>query len=436
MRTRVLVLAGLAALAVSAGGLYVATAPPAAAAASGLWRISCDYVGSAADDPIVVPGKPGRSHLHDFFGNFSTNANSTYESMKGVKSSCPKNDRAAYWVPALYRNGVKIPPERMTAYYLPSISPGEERIEPFPPGFKVVFGNKDATSASQVDGHIEWGCTGNTQIDIHDKKPPPACPSGGIQVRIQFPACWNGIDNGGNNITNLRFPSRGKCPQGFNRPLPTVRMNISYPVGTETGDIRLASGPVYSIHADLWNTWDQAALTELVKTCLNGKQQCPHFQGSSPGREPGPGAPTKTAGAAPGAAAKPSSAPGTRGAAGGGPAIAAPNSPELGAPPRLDDPAQAGDHLTTDQLAADEFGSDHLATSLVANEADPFDPSRAMIPAERPYRVSRWTIISPDGRLTARGAVAVGGVALLFLAIVAAFAIRARRGTATRQSPG
>ena len=46
--------------------------------------VECDYSHMAEDDPIVYPGAPGASHLHVFFGNTSTNANSTVKSLAQI----------------------------------------------------------------------------------------------------------------------------------------------------------------------------------------------------------------------------------------------------------------------------------------------------------------------------------------------------------------
>jgi len=42
----------------------------------------------AKDDPIVHPGEPGASHQHEFFGNTTTDANSTYESLRAGGTTC------------------------------------------------------------------------------------------------------------------------------------------------------------------------------------------------------------------------------------------------------------------------------------------------------------------------------------------------------------
>jgi hypothetical protein len=36
----------------------------------------------------------------------------------------------------------------------------------------------------------------------------------------------------------------------------------------------LSSGPYYTMHADLWNTWNQATLNDLVTNCLNAHISC------------------------------------------------------------------------------------------------------------------------------------------------------------------
>src|SRR5262249_55968141 len=69
---------GLAALALPAviktvGGSSAASG----GAADASFKSFCKYVHSAPDDPIVHPGVPGASHMHDFAGNVTTSAKST-----------------------------------------------------------------------------------------------------------------------------------------------------------------------------------------------------------------------------------------------------------------------------------------------------------------------------------------------------------------------
>jgi hypothetical protein len=71
------------------------------------FRASCLTSHRAGDDPIVFPNQPNVSHIHEFFGNHSTNASSTLQSLRQGTTNCTPNvDLSAYWVPTLYQNGV------------------------------------------------------------------------------------------------------------------------------------------------------------------------------------------------------------------------------------------------------------------------------------------------------------------------------------------
>src|SRR5690606_7057081 len=54
----------------------------------GQFVTGCAYSHTAPDDPIVHAGFPGRSHLHDFFGNTSTDAHSTLDSLLEGETTC------------------------------------------------------------------------------------------------------------------------------------------------------------------------------------------------------------------------------------------------------------------------------------------------------------------------------------------------------------
>ena len=50
--------------------------------------VRCAFSHSSFDDPIVHPGHRGASHLHQFFGNHSTAADPTYESLIAADTTC------------------------------------------------------------------------------------------------------------------------------------------------------------------------------------------------------------------------------------------------------------------------------------------------------------------------------------------------------------
>src|ERR1700712_3279273 len=82
----------------SAGG------DPPAASDIGAFRTSCTVSHMNFDDPLVYPGQVGASHLHVFWGNSDTNANSTAASIASSGgSTCAGGilNRPAYWAPAM-----------------------------------------------------------------------------------------------------------------------------------------------------------------------------------------------------------------------------------------------------------------------------------------------------------------------------------------------
>ncbi len=240
------------------------------------------WAGSAADDPIVYPGQPGRAHMHDFLCNQATTADATYESMVAAPTTCPSGDTAGYWAPALYKNGVKIDPTggstRQQIYYRRNNLATNTIVTPFPPDFRMVIGSPHATSlaeanatGSKLGSEHYWGCSDNSESG----KPtaPVNCGSGIITLHVGFPNCWNGVKVPGDQVKagTMEYPSGGVCPPGFPVALPRLMERFEYPVGTSSSGITISSGNTYSIHADFWNTWHQPSLEFLVAQCMNSK---------------------------------------------------------------------------------------------------------------------------------------------------------------------
>ncbi|MGH9280374.1 MAG: DUF1996 domain-containing protein [Acidimicrobiales bacterium] len=261
----------LAAIAVP---IMVAVAVPAAASAAAprLPRANfvstCLYSHSAPDDPIVHPGAPGASHLHDFFGNMTTGAGSTLESLLAGQTDCRRPlDTAAYWTPALYDAGQVVEPRAVLAYYL---TKGKDpaTIRPFPTGLRVV--------ASAGRDRVEWACIGRDGDRVMSTTGAPGCRAGEeLVVRIFFPDCWDGISlDSADHRSHMAVSTRGACPAGHPVPVPLLRLGFRYP-GTNGGaDVTLASGAQATAHADFFNGWDQAELQRLVRSCLNAGVQC------------------------------------------------------------------------------------------------------------------------------------------------------------------
>ena len=232
----------------------------------GIFLSLCRPSHVATDDPIVHPGEPGDSHQHEFFGNTTTNADSTYASLRAGSTTCRiAADTAAYWVPTLYDDGARVAPLRVNAYYLRG--GGRGRVVAFPAGLKVIAGNSTAT-APQSKAVTGWKCAGIRPQSLSSE--PIACPATSHAVlTVRFPECWNGKDlDSADHQGHMAYRVRGACPPGYPVRVPRLSLNVHYRLPSVTG-LTLASGSIHSSHADFFNAWNQAVLARLVRTNLN-----------------------------------------------------------------------------------------------------------------------------------------------------------------------
>ena len=72
-------------------------------------------------------------------------------------------------------------------------------------------------------------------------------------------------------------PDEGRCPAGYDVAIPQISLIYRYPV-TGQHSFELASGGVYSAHADFFNAWNQAELERLTQVCLNALRHCGNRQ--------------------------------------------------------------------------------------------------------------------------------------------------------------
>lgn len=256
---------------------------PAQAANPG-WIVSCQYSHSNSDDPIVHPGRAGAAHLHDFVGATTTNANSTPATLRAGGTTCAiPGDHAAYWVPALYRNGVHTPPTATAKdalfYYRRIGAPSGVTVQTIPDGLKMVIGNQHAKSAAENwwigAGHIIFKCGPGSTTNL--PQPPSACSSGVMVVSYRFPNCWDGKNlDSADHISHMAYPSGGRCPSSHPVAIPRVESFFRYPVPSSgpIGTVTFSSGPYYTAHQDFFNGWVAADLQALVTRCINGGRDC------------------------------------------------------------------------------------------------------------------------------------------------------------------
>lgn len=236
-------------------------------ARGGQFAISCRFSHRAPDDPIVHPGHPGRSHLHDFFGNVSTDASSTARTLARAGTTCGKvQDRAAYWVPALLRGGRPVDPTAADAYYRVAAGVDARSVRPYPYGLKMLAGDAMATSP-QPRSVVAWGCGRRPDVSAA----PPTCPRGApLDLRVTFPDCWDGehLDSA-DHVSHVAYSGRSGCPASHPVAMPQLTLVAHFPVsGPPPADLDLAPGSLLGGHADFLNAWEPAALAREVRSCL------------------------------------------------------------------------------------------------------------------------------------------------------------------------
>lgn len=243
--------------------------------------VECEFSHAAEDDPIVYPGQPGASHLHVFFGNTHVDADTTAAQLASGSTTCDQQlDKAAYWAPALLRDGTMLTPVKSTAYYRPGIDVDPTTVQPFPEGLLMVAGNAGATKDQPVS-IVAWTCGTGATRDVL----PPECSDGrNLRLLVTFPDCWNGTDlDSPDHHAHIAYSSHGVCPAGFPVPIPQLQFSVEYPVWGSTAGLELASGGLTSGHADFMNGWDPDKLAGEVRQCLHRKVVC----GITSGRKTG-----------------------------------------------------------------------------------------------------------------------------------------------------
>lgn len=234
--------------------------------------VECGFSHAAPDDPIVHPGHSGRSHQHVFFGNTTTDADSTAETLATGGTTCDQQlDLASYWAPALLDGGEMVTPTGAVAYYRPGVGIDPTTVEPYPHGLAMIGGDQVAAEPQPLDV-VAWSCgTGSVRSAT-----PPTCPEERpLRMAVSFPDCWDGerLDSP-DHVAHMARSEDGACPRSHPVPVPQLLLAISYPVTGDGHDLSLASGSVLTGHADFLNAWDEDKLRTEVEVCIQRALTC------------------------------------------------------------------------------------------------------------------------------------------------------------------
>jgi hypothetical protein len=268
--------------------------PTAAPDVVGSFRFICGAGQIRPDDPIVYPGEPGKSHLHQFYGNTAATASSTYRSLRSSgDSTCNWTgkgmaaNRSAYWQPAMLDGkGHVVRPDFVGIYYKRrpasdpkcSLSSGDPKAEgnclPLPNGLRYIFGF-DLVTLKPPTGGMYFNCQGPGSVPGHYatiSELVGKCPAGAqFGFIISAPPCWDGkrLDSA-NHRDHMAYPGYGnwgylKCDADHPYVLPTFTLQAWYTVAAGD-DLRLwhfSSDEMHpelahglTGHADWFGAWD------------------------------------------------------------------------------------------------------------------------------------------------------------------------------------
>jgi hypothetical protein len=302
--------------------------PPVSSDTVGAFRMFCHPGQLLKDDPLVYPGQPGVSHLHQFYGNAGTNANSDYAALRGSgNTTCglataPVN-RSAYWMPAMLDGvGDAVKPDYMNVYYKrqpkgsagdgdPSISGNVGYQTDLPNGIRYVFGYNmktmtggpnDTNSQDYWAMHFEcWGSLDGTVgnngatgfYHTFDQVRAAGCPVGArLMIIAAAPNCWDGVNlDSADHRSHVHMSDGPQYPGQFFRACPSthpyvvdnLEVQVAYTIDANfvAGKWLLSSDEMVpgiaagsTWHMDYWEAWSPTVKATWHQYCINGHLTC------------------------------------------------------------------------------------------------------------------------------------------------------------------
>lgn len=225
----------------------------------------------------MAPGAAGTSMHHDFYGNTTTTASSTAQSLVGGKSTCTTSaDASAYWTPTLYQHGAALTPQAALIYWRRPAGDASA-VQTIPVGLQLIAGNETAT-APQATSVTFWTCS--RQVGTRDATATPhdCAPGADLRLVVTFPSCWDGHTLKGAEQTNVVYRTPGGCPSSHPIQLPQIVFHVNYPTSSAAG-LTLSitptkQGSTDTEHVDFINGWTQSALTGDVTACVATATRC------------------------------------------------------------------------------------------------------------------------------------------------------------------
>jgi hypothetical protein len=229
----------------------------------GSFGVRCAYSHRAPDDPIVHPGMPGASHLHEFFGSVTAGATSTAATLLASDTTCDSSgDRSAYWVPQLEVDGAPVAPIEAAAYYRAAPGTDATLVVAPPDGLELI-----STGAA-------WACA---RTDVPSDAPPACPPTSLTRLVLTFPDCWDGEAlASADHHSHVAASTAGECPATHPVPIPQLVLEVRYPAGAVPPGAALAfsSGEESTAHGDALLAWERSVVEREVRSCVQRRIVC------------------------------------------------------------------------------------------------------------------------------------------------------------------
>jgi hypothetical protein len=254
----------------------------------GAFREVCSYSHMSFNDPIVYPGQTGASHLHVFFGNTGTDANSTATSLATTgNSTCAGGtlNRTAYWVPAMIDTATNAPvtPSTSLFYYKTGYNGvAPSAVQAIPAGLRMITGDSSSTAPSWV---AHYACVGNGPDQTWHSGIPNCIVGDDVVMALDFPQCWDGVNlDSPDHKSHMAYSQAPTgCPADHPVPLPLISFQIHYTVtvANSTTAWRLSSDNYdkslpggYSGHGDWFGGWDRDVMATFIRNCDDLSMDC------------------------------------------------------------------------------------------------------------------------------------------------------------------
>jgi hypothetical protein len=263
------------------------------------------------DDPIVYPGQPGKSHLHQFFGNTKADAFSDYTSLRTTGESSCSNimNRSAYWMPAMLDGkGFVVPPDYITIYYKrrvksdPLCSKIGTACVDLPRGLRFIFGADMLNMAAPKTGGGYFNCQGTGAVSGHYPSIVDAaknCPIGAqLGAVISAPECWDGknLDSPDHrsHVAYSKYIGQAyaQCPSTHPYVIPTFTLGAWYTTDATLDRSGVWDGtfnswhlssdnmpgmpmkPGTTFHTDWFGAWNDTVLARWHLGCIDKLLNC------------------------------------------------------------------------------------------------------------------------------------------------------------------